>query len=347
MNIQEKPSALSFAIFNPTVWICFYGLVRILQTAIFSKPAIYLIVDISDTFLGFILCFGAKFLLQNQIAKASLKTILTVVATSLCLSVVWLVIHNQLYLWVFPHNTAAPFSIKSLKGLIMPFYVFVVWCAAYAFWQYSLWRQQEKEKLVLTELENQKFQMRALQNQLTPHFLFNALNSIYSNAIKEGAAQTQTSILALSDLLRHASKQSDNGLCSLNEEIMFIQNYLRIEGNRFSNRLMIECLFPEVLPNAYVPKMLIQPLIESVIRHVVQESNQPTKLSVTIKIENRRLEARVINTLPADLDSDKKNGLGTGINNLRQRLRLHYADAALFSVKKDNQNFCVLVNIPL
>ena len=346
-NTQDDNKVYSFVVFNITVWICFYGALRVLQTFIYAKPIEYLIIDISDTILGIILCFGIRPLLEKIVAKTTIKMILIVITCAFISAIIWTIIHNEVYQAVFPHQPDTPFGMPLLKGIRMPFYVFVVWCAAFAYWRNNIWGQQEKQKRIETELASQQIQLKALQNQLTPHFLFNAINCVYANALKENATDTQESLLSLSNLLRYAGEDSTDSMVPLEKELEFIQDYLSIEQKRFGDRLNVQVNNENSISVMTIPKMLIQPLVENVIQHVVQNSNEQVNLKITLSQSEDNLSISVANDIPEDLQKKHDKGLGSGLKNLRHRLKLIYNNNARLIVTQSEQQFAVTIELPL
>lgn len=346
-NTQDDYKVYSFVVFNITVWVCFYGALRVLQTFVYAKPVEYLIVDISDTILGIVLCFGIRPLLEKVVAKTTIKMILIVITCAFISAIVWTIIHNEVYQAVFPHQPDTPFGMPLLKGIRMPFYVFVVWCAAFAYWRNHIWGQQEKQKRIEAELASQKIQLRALQNQLTPHFLFNAINCIYANALRENAIDTQESLLSLSNLLRYTGEDSADSMVPLKKELEFTQNYLSIEQKRFGERLNEQIDSEDSLGVITIPKMLIQPLVENVIQHVLQNSNEQVNLKITLSQSDDYLFISVANNIPKDLQKKHDKGLGSGLKNLRHRLKLIYNNSARLVVTQSEQQFTVTIELPL
>ncbi len=118
---------------------------------------------------------------------------------------------------------------------------------------------RKEEQLLLSE-------MKMLQNQINPHFLFNTLNMIYKLALMENAAASSEMIQKTSSLLRYSLDKQDK-LSDIISEIEAVKNYVAIQKKRLGDRI---CFFIEVqkdVPNIVIPGMILQPLIENSIKH--------------------------------------------------------------------------------
>src|SRR5262249_21854403 len=155
---------------------------------------------------------------------------------------------------------------------------------AYAL-QYS--RQLSERKALTTELEKEVLYARlsALQMQLRPHFLFNALNSVASLVRSQQPSQAIRAITGLSDLLRFVLKRDGAQLVPLREEMELVDRYLRIEQIRFENRLEARLdVDPRVL-DALVPCLLIQPLVENAVQHGIDSVRGAGRVEVEVKCD--------------------------------------------------------------
>jgi sensor histidine kinase YesM len=184
-----------------------------------------------------------------------------------------------------------------------------------------------------------------LKSQINPHFLFNSLNSV-SSLICRAPEQAQKMLIALSDYLRYMVISIDKEYSTLHDEIDNIERYLLIEKLRFGDKLEYVL---DVAPNsagAKIPSMLLQPLFENAIKHGVYESLQTVRIDVTIRYNSQYLYIDIRNDIDAGNDLHKK-GSGTGLKNIRERLRLLYNTDASLRTKIDKGKFVVLLEIPL
>jgi two-component system LytT family sensor kinase len=211
---------------------------------------------------------------------------------------------------------------------------------------YRLYRDRE---LRAARLEGAlaRAQLRALQAQLQPHFLFNTLNTIAS-LIPEDPAAAEELVESLGELLRAALRDGGRDEITLRQEIELLDQYLRIQERRFHDRLRIERVFAPDLGDAMVPPLILQPLVENAIRHGV--AARPGGGTVTVRTE--RSDASLLLTVEDDgpgfrPESDRAPR-GVGLANTRARLeQLYGAKAALETGSCAGGGACVAVTLPL
>jgi hypothetical protein len=192
--------------------------------------------------------------------------------------------------------------------------------------QYS--RQLAERKARAAELEKEVLSARltALQRQLQPHFLFNALNSVASLIRAQQGPQAVRALTGLADLLRFVLKREGRELVALREEMELVDRYLRIEQIRFENRLEAKLHVDPGLLDALVPSLILQPLVENAVHHGI-DSTQVSKVEVTVERNADMLCLSVQNTGAAlDLASAGRAAEGVGLSNTRARLQHLYGE---------------------
>jgi len=176
-------------------------------------------------------------------------------------------------------------------------------------------------------------QVKALQAQINPHFFFNTLNTIYALiAVDPKAAQRTVGLLA--DMSRHAFATAQSDLIPLVQELDFAHAYLEIEKVRFGQRL--QCAMPDKsrLEGIRVPALVVQPLIENAIRHGISRRLEGGRVSVEVDRTGDSFCLTVKNECESSTDRSDKSFFreGHALENIRQRLQLHYRDQALLTV---------------
>lgn len=191
----------------------------------------------------------------------------------------------------------------------------------------------------------QQQHLKALQNQLEPHFLFNALHAISALVRGDNKRGALTAISTLSKLLRHAVESNDGRLSTLNHEIAFVRDYLELQVLRFEDRLGYTLQDPpEHLLETTLPALLLQPLVENAIRHEVECHNGPSHIEVVVAERGGSIHIRVSNTSSAHAASNP--GSGMGLKNIRERLSLLYGETASLDVVKADGRFHATLNLP-
>ncbi len=138
-------------------------------------------------------------------------------------------------------------------------------------------------------------ELKALQAQVNPHFLFNTLNTIARLALLEGASRTQEVVYALSDLLRDNLRDIDV-LRTLEEEIKSIKDYLMIQRMRFGDRIASYIEIDPELMNVMIPALTLQPIIENAIIHGLEKKVEGGTIHVRGFIEDGVITLSVIDT---------------------------------------------------
>ena len=208
----------------------------------------------------------------------------------------------------------------------------------YLFWQFQDANKQNQELL----LENKKAQLQMLKSQVSPHFLFNTLNSFYSQLILKDDKMA-SDILVLSDLLRYVITETEKDEVLLSNEIQFVQNYIHLQQKRFEDQL---CLDFEIEGNYATEKILSSALIhfiENVFKHA-KLNNPDEKAIISIKIKGDFLE---LSTFNYNVGGENYSSTGIGFENLTKRLEYTYKDQFVLEKIAENNTFKTYLKIPL
>ena len=183
------------------------------------------------------------------------------------------------------------------------------------------------------QLQNQlsAAQLRNLQMQLQPHFLFNALHSI-GGLVREGEGERAVDMIAeLSDLLRRALGTADRQQVTLDEELDFLDQYVRIQQVRFGDRLRVCYQFEPAVRSLLIPALMLQPLVENAIRHGLERTTREVEVTIGIRAVEDRLLIEVSDTGPGPATSPVVERVGMGTT--RQRLVQLYGTQQTFTLE--------------
>jgi two-component system, LytTR family, sensor kinase len=230
--------------------------------------------------------------------------------------------------------------------------------ANYALW-YAMWvtllhlfdhyRASRERELRTAHLEAQlaQTQLQALQAQIHPHFLFNALNTI-SSVIYEDVQAADTMMTRLSDFLRYSLNASNSQEVTLREELNFLNLYLDIMRPRFEERLKVEFEVEQGINDALAPKLILQPLVENSIKHAAHPTSGAVRIAVRAAHENGHLRLEVEDNGPglaATVQSASTSGIG--LTNTAERLeRLYGADQEFAMRDADSGGLLISVKLP-
>jgi signal transduction histidine kinase len=208
-----------------------------------------------------------------------------------------------------------------------------------------LYRHAEEQAAAAARAESHATEatLAALQAQMNPHFLFNALNTVAS-LVRTDPRAAESTVLSLSEVLRRTLQRSSDRLCTLGDEIEYVKAYLEVERERFADRLRVEWTIDPETPGFLIPPMILQPLVENAIRHGVGASRAGGRLRITAARAAERLRLVV---------EDEGDGFppryreGTGLGNLRRRLGALYGDRATLEIGSPVAGACVTVDMPI
>ena len=207
--------------------------------------------------------------------------------------------------------------------------------------QVERFRTEELRRLV-TQAE-----LSALQAQINPHFLFNALNTLYGS-IDRKSYEARRMVLNLADIFRYAL-QGDRSFIALSEELRIVQAYLEIEALRLGDRLETELDVDDSAASVMIPILCIQPIIENAIKHGIAPRQQRGRVTLRAHIMDGSLHVSVQDS-GSGFENGKtqtgQNGAGVGLDNVRRRLQLSYGPQATLNICSSERGSTVSFRIP-
>jgi hypothetical protein len=198
--------------------------------------------------------------------------------------------------------------------------------------RYERMLQEREMRTLATEAE-----LRALRAQINPHFLFNALTTI-GYLIQQTPPRALKTLMDLTTLLRSVLR-SEGEFTTLGRERELIECYLKIERERYEERLLFELNIPDHLVHVPVPALIVQPLVENAVKHGIARTRDGGTITVSATLE-RELRIVVRNT-GAPLGTTTASGSGVGLENVRRRLRHYYGREARLAVTLDESGATV------
>ncbi len=170
-------------------------------------------------------------------------------------------------------------------------------------------------------------ELRALQAQINPHFLFNALNTLYGVIARENSAARRL-VLNLADLFR-TSFAASSGISSVADELRVVRAYLEIEELRLGPKLTTRFEIDESLLSSEIPVLSIQPLVENAVKHGVSCRERDGFVHITVRREGESVLISVSNSGLFQESGSGQSGNGIGMENVRRRLALCYSGSNL------------------
>ena len=206
----------------------------------------------------------------------------------------------------------------------------------YAYDYYRKLRAREQQAAIL-ELRLAEANLRALKMQLHPHFLFNTLNSVAALVRKEENRTAVKMLVQLGDFLRLALENKGVQEIPLKQELDFLERYLNIEKIRFQERLTVQVEAEPAVLEAYVPNMILQPLVENAIHHGIAPHAEAGRIEIHAHLAGGKLLMQVRDDGPGLDPSKKSRRSGVGLANIRERLENLYGDDHDFSLRNANE----------
>lgn len=189
--------------------------------------------------------------------------------------------------------------------------------------------------------------LSALRMQLSPHTLFNLLNTIRDHISWEPTT-AQSMVVQLADLLRQLLNAGEMEFTRLTDEMKFVRTYLELQQRRFIDRLTLELPNNQSVPATWVPSLILQPLVENAVVHGLAGSQQHIFIRITISVEDATLVMKVINTYRSASEQPHQAGNGIGLRNVAERLAMHFqARATLTAGPSGNHDWCVEIRMPM
>lgn len=210
-----------------------------------------------------------------------------------------------------------------------------------------LYKRQQQGNEEIAGLKKELGQSAAnfdfLRSQINPHFLFNALNTIYGTAIQENAARTSEGIEKLGDMMRFMLQENMQERISLNREIEYLNNYISLQRLRTDPNPNIEIRAAIDCPatTIQIAPMLLIPFVENAFKHGIS-FREPSHISVSLEARENVLYFDVHNSKHTKLGTDpEENHNGIGLLNVKQRLSLLYPGKHELLIRETGKEFFV------
>ncbi len=212
---------------------------------------------------------------------------------------------------------------------------------SFLFWKVNQYEAEKKRNL---ELSNQKLktELQLLKSQVSPHFLFNTLNNIYSLSVTKHD-NAPLMIEKLSDLLRYIIYEGEQELVPLEREVELLENYTELQQLKKPKGSRNITLTTKGVKSAQqITPLLLINIVENCFKHGDITYNKNGVLTIDLEVENERLHFRTVNSYKP---SNKKSGVG--LSNVRQQLSHYYADRHQFEIDSTTDRFTIDLYIDL
>jgi len=208
-----------------------------------------------------------------------------------------------------------------------------------------------KRQLVINQLQEEKSasQLNHLKSQISPHFLFNNLNNLYSKALEQDP-ETPQLIHQLANLMRYMLYESNEDFVPLSKEIAHLEDYVALQRVQLEQRANID--FEVILrdeDNPMIAPLLLIGFVENSFKHSFSHISSEYQITIRLKVEGSTLYFYCTNPY-VTADHEKVNEdlpKGIGLKNVKERLALLYQDRHTLEIKKTNSEFTVKLELTL
>ncbi len=231
---------------------------------------------------------------------------------------------------------------ENIASAVTFFAIFCIWLLLYLSWLNWQQKNNETTRRLKLEANYQVAKMSGLKQQLNPHFIFNALNSLRAMIIKDQYVARKM-VTEISNLLRYTLYESEQDVVSLEKEIDVVKNYLAIEQLRYEGRISIEWDIPdELLPTKVIP-LCIQTLVENAIKHTINQ--YPDGIFIHIRAEENGPNIHISVSNRGKITPSGNDGIG--LKNTKERLGLIFGDGSTLALtQKEDELVEAILIIP-
>ncbi|MFT4412812.1 LytS/YhcK type 5TM receptor domain-containing protein [Fredinandcohnia humi] len=199
-------------------------------------------------------------------------------------------------------------------------------------------------------------EIKALQAQISPHFLFNTLNTILS-LIRVNPTKARKLLVSLSHFLRQNLSVTTQNVTTLEQELRHVKAYLEIEETRFVDKLTVDYDIEEEALTLQIPPLTLQPIVENAIKHGMKDKDGECQVTICIKKEDQAVLVQVVdNGVGMSTERSKQicinpiesqDGSGVALYNVNRRLTILYGDYAALQIKsEENKGTNITFSIP-
>jgi two-component system LytT family sensor kinase len=217
---------------------------------------------------------------------------------------------------------------------------FLAISAAYRIMSDNLQYEQEQKE---QETEKLKSELSFLRSQISPHFMFNVLNSIVSLSRRK-PEKVEPVVVKLSDLMRYMLYESDDAKVTLEREAQYLRAYIELQQLRFGDDIEINFNADNLNGNKTIEPMLLIPFVENAFKHGVGMIINPT-IDIDLHTTDSKITFEVKNKVNRQYKEEKDGASGIGLANVKRRLELLYPDNHKLTIKDEDQFYGIYLEI--
>lgn len=204
------------------------------------------------------------------------------------------------------------------------------------------------QRILLKDAENKRVlsEIQLLKAQLNPHFLFNALNSIYSLIISHSDKAAEAT-LSLSELMRFHIDSSGKQTIPLKRELEMVMQFIALEKLRLNNKCTINIKTDFGFENIEIAPLILIPFVENAFKYSISNDSSKNIIDMELRTENNNLDFVISNSISKTQNKLNESSSKMGIDNTRKRLELHYKNNHSLQIENDGEWYKVHLQIKL
>ena len=334
-------------------------LLRAMSAIANDQPLSFLVIVLIGTVTGFSISLVLAVIFRQLIPQRPLVTWgVTVLAIPIALGLYAFV--DAWVIWLYRAESQASFAQLFIGYFYYDATLLGAWSALYYAINFYLTVEEQNDQLLRLENQATQAQLAMLRYQLSPHFLFNTLNSISTLVLLKQTEPANAMLSRLSSFLRYTLVNKPSSRVTVAQEVETLKLYLGIEIMRFEERLRTTFdIAPETEPGL-LPSLLLQPLVENAIKYAVAPQETGAEITITTQLVGSTLRIVVSDTGPGLQTSTTDNRLsgmtydggepvstGVGLTNIRDRLFQAYGEDHRFeTIEPPEGGFAVVIEMP-
>ncbi|MEM6805537.1 MAG: histidine kinase [Bacteroidota bacterium] len=289
------------------------------------------------------------FLFPKKYYQYILSSVCLIGCISILSHEIWIEIRDMPYM-PFERAPFGPPDIPRAKffkifphiARIIPLLICLIGSALYEMATYA---HVQSQKALRFQHEKLEAEMKFLKSQINPHFLFNALNNIYSLSILKSEL-TSENLLKLSHLLRYVLYECNAARVPIHKEVEYIQNLIDLHMLKDSDGLNVKLYFSEISPHLMITPLLFVPFIENAFKHSKIEQLDKGWIKLRLEEKNGKIRFSLGNSIPLEVMPKDRLG-GIGLANVKRRLELYYPQKHQLEILAKEEEFRVELVIEL
>jgi signal transduction histidine kinase len=347
MDAAAPPTPRLFWLLHSAGWTGVFLISYLSAQALGERPS-YWKISLPLALTGFLVTLGLRYVLRRLADEPPRRLIALMIGPVLlaCGAMAMTYIFS-LSGWCSEYRPSG--TLGYVAYMATTIYIVMTWVGLYIGISYHQRLRQQTEAALAASAIAHQAQLMMLRYQLNPHFLFNTLNAISTLILDRDTTTANRMVQGLSGFLRHSLDNDPVQQVTLEQELAALDLYLGIEAVRFRERLRVERDIGDDCRAALLPSLLLQPLVENAIKHAVARRIEGGTLRLCARRDGRRLCLSVADDGPGIAGGGPAvgSGVGVGLRNTRERLRVLYGADQSFELCERPEGGCaVRISLP-